>query len=249
MNEYLILACLASFVVGMSKGGLPSIGMLAVPILSLVMSPLKAASLLLPIFVISDLVGIYLYRKQFSAENLKLLIPAGVFGVFLGWALVSYISDEVLSFLIGITGVAFCLNIWLRKSPAQAQGTNRIKAYFWGMLSGFTSFISHSGAPPFQVYMLPQQLPKLVFAGTSTLFFATINASKIWPYQNLQPYSNETLQEAAVLVPAAILGTYAGAYLTKRLHDQWFFLLVQIGLFLVSLKLVFNACQHWISLA
>jgi uncharacterized membrane protein YfcA len=246
MSDYFLVACLASFVVGLSKGGLPSIGMLAVPILSLMISPFKAASLLLPIFVISDMVGIYLYRKQFSAENLRLLIPAGILGVIAGWALVAYISDDVLSFLIGMIGISFCLNIWLRKTPTQAQPANRLKAYFWGTVSGFTSFISHSGAPPFQVYMLPQRLPKLVFAGTSTLFFAVVNASKIWPYQAIQPYSNETLYEASTLIPAAIGGTLLGAYLTKRLQDRWFFLLVQIGLLIVSLKLVASAIQHWL---
>ena len=51
----------------------------------------------------------------------------------------------------------------------------------WGTLAGFTSFISHAGAPPFQIYVLPQRLPKLVFAGTSTILFATINAAKIVP--------------------------------------------------------------------
>jgi len=84
-DPYLILACLAAWLVGLSKGGLPSIGMLAVPILSLVMSPVKAAVMLLPIYVISDMAGIWLYRKEFSLINLKILIPAGIFGVVVGW--------------------------------------------------------------------------------------------------------------------------------------------------------------------
>lgn len=57
MGAYFFLAVLAAFLAGLSKGGLPSISMLTVPLLSLVMSPVKAAALLLPIFVISDWVG------------------------------------------------------------------------------------------------------------------------------------------------------------------------------------------------
>jgi hypothetical protein len=41
--------------------------MLSVPLMSLVMSPVKAAVLLLPLYVISDLAGIWLYRRDFSA--------------------------------------------------------------------------------------------------------------------------------------------------------------------------------------
>ena len=89
--------------------------------------------------------------------------------------------------------------------------------------------------------MLPQQLAKAQFAGTATLFFAIINATKIVPYQFLQPYTLAGLREAAFLIPSALIGTVLGAYLTKRLSDKWFYLLVQIGLFGVSVKLMLNA--------
>ena len=72
------LLCLASLLVGMSKGGLPGVGMLAVPILSLMISPVLAAVLLLPIYILSDVVGVWLYRREYSAENLRVLIPAGI---------------------------------------------------------------------------------------------------------------------------------------------------------------------------
>ena len=87
----------------------------------------------------------------------------------------------------------------------------RARGWFWGTLAGFTSFISHAGAPPFQVYMLPQQLPKAAFAGTSTIVFAFINAAKIIPYQNLRPYSADVLSHAAALVPFALVGAVVGA--------------------------------------
>ncbi len=48
---------------------------LAVPILSLWMDPLMAAGVLLPIFLVSDVVGVWLYRREFSARNVALLIP------------------------------------------------------------------------------------------------------------------------------------------------------------------------------
>ena len=83
-DSYFVLAGLAALLVGLSKGGLPTVGMLAVPLLSLFMSPVKAAVLLLPIYIISDVVSVWLYRKNFSAPNLKILIPAGVLGVFVG---------------------------------------------------------------------------------------------------------------------------------------------------------------------
>jgi uncharacterized protein len=235
------LSAAAALLVGLSKGGIPAIGMVAVPLLSLAISPVKAAVLLLPIYVISDVVGVWLYRHSYSAANLAILLPAGVVGVLVGWLTASYVPDKAISLLIGTVGIGFCLHVWLRKDTgAPPQLPNGPKGWFWGVLAGFTSFISHAGAPPFQVYMLPQKLPKAVFAGTATIVFAVINAAKILPYQNLQPYASDTLWHAATLIPFALVGTLAGAYLTRKIADAWFFKLVQLSLFTVSLKLIWD---------
>jgi uncharacterized membrane protein YfcA len=242
LDALFLLSGLAAFLVGFSKGGLPVVAMLAVPILSFAMSPVAAAVLLLPIFVISDVAGVWLYRRAFSLPNLKIVIPAGIVGVGVGWATASVVSDRVIMLMIGLVGVGFCLNVWLRNhSATQAQPPHAGKGWFWGVLTGFTSFISHSGAPPYQVYMLPQKLPKAVFAGTSTWVFAVINAAKIIPYQNLQPYSVDSLWSSAWLVPFALVGAVAGALFTRYVAERWFYRVVYVSLFGVSLKLIVDA--------
>ena len=54
------LAVLATLAVGSSKGGLPLVGTLGVPLLALVISPVAAAALLLPIYVVSDAFGLWI---------------------------------------------------------------------------------------------------------------------------------------------------------------------------------------------
>jgi uncharacterized membrane protein YfcA len=71
--------------------------------------------------------------------------------------------------------------------------------------------------------------------------FAIINLAKVGPYQNLSPYGEAEFWQIAVLVPYALLGTFLGAYLTRRIADAWFFKCVQVGLFLLSLKLIWDA--------
>ncbi len=225
--------------VGLSKGGLPTIGMLSVPILSLVMSPMVAAVLLLPIYLLSDVLSVWLYRREFSKKNVAILIPAGLLGVLIGWSTAAVVSDQMVSLVIGIMGISFCLYTWLKNSnnnePARP---STAKGLFWGTVSGFTSFISHAGGPPFQIYMLPQRLPKMVFAGTTTLVFAAVNLAKIIPYSSLYPYTKSTLEVSAYLIPAAAIGTILGRNLIQRLSEKWFFLAVQIALFLISIRLV-----------
>lgn len=233
------LLCLASLFVGLSKGGLPGIGMISVPLLALVISPVAAAVLLLPIYILSDVVGVWLYRRDFSLTNLKILIPAGVLGVLIGWSTASFVADQAVSLLIGSMGVSFCLYRWCSgSSRAVASQPSLLKGMGWGTLSGFTSFVSHAGSPPYQIYMLPQKLPKLVFAGTTTILFAIINLAKLVPYASLHPYTADTLKLSLLLVPVAAVGTFAGRYLVHHLSEKWFFVGVQVALFVICLKLL-----------
>ena len=69
-EQFWAAAIVAAFLVGGGKGGLPMVAMLSVPIMSLVMSPMLGAALLLPVYLISDVYGIFIYRRSFSPRNL-----------------------------------------------------------------------------------------------------------------------------------------------------------------------------------
>ena len=86
--EFWVVAVLVAVIVGFSKGGWSAIGNLSVPILSLVISPLAAAGLLLPVYLVSDAFGLWAYRKSFNRRVLAILIPAGLIGIGIGWAIV-----------------------------------------------------------------------------------------------------------------------------------------------------------------
>lgn len=245
--ELLVLA-IAAFLIGLSKGGLPGVGMISVPLLALSMPPIQAAALLLPIFILSDVVAVYLYRHHFDKKNLTILIPAGILGVGIGWLTASYLSDAVVTLLIGLLGVSFCLNVWLRKQAnAEAKKPNALKGFFWGTLSGFTSFVAHAGAPPYQIYTLPQKIPRLVFAGTTTLLFTCVNLAKIVPYALIEPFTISMVKSSLQFLPIALVGTLVGKYGVQVLSDRWFYRLVQIALFLICAQLIFQSVPTLLS--
>lgn len=235
------LAALAAVLVGLSKGGLPVVSMLAVPALALVTSPITAAGLLLPVYVASDMVGLWTWRKAYNTRALVIVAPAAVVGIGLGWATAAVVSERMVGALVGLIGTTFALNAIFRPRLAAAREARVAPGLFWGTITGFTSFVSHSGGPPWQVYALPLGMDKLTFAGTSTILFAWINLVKLVPYYALGQFSAENLRVAAALALPAALSVVVGARLTRVIPHDLFFRVVIWALLAISLRLVWQA--------
>jgi len=233
------LAVLASFFVGVSKGGLPLIGILAVPILSLVISPVVAAGLLLPIYIVSDIYGLWIYRRDYDARNIQILVPAAAIGVAVGWATARITNEDVVKFLVGVIGVAYCgYAIWSVYRRPEAKSADVPRGVFWGVISGFTSFVSHAGGPPYQMYVLPQRLEKMVYAGTTTIIFAIVNLMKLPPYWQLGQVNAGSLEKCLWLGPVSLFGAYFGYRMTRLIPHGLFFRTVEVALFLVAVLLL-----------
>lgn len=235
-------AVVAAMLVGMSKGGLPVVGILAVPLLSLWISPVTAAGLLLPVYVVSDIFGLYAYRRHYDARVLKIVVPAAAAGIAVGGLTASMVPEAAVEALVGLIGAVFALSLLLRRGGLPEPRPARVApGLFWGAITGFTSFVSHAGGPPWQVYVLPLGLSKTVFAGTSTIAFAWINAIKLIPYWALGQLSPGNLKVAAVLMAPAAAAVFLGLWLVRRLPERLFFQVVTWALLAVSLRLLWQA--------
>ena len=239
------LALLASFLVGASKGGLPLVGVLSVPLLSLVMPAGQAAGLTLPIYILSDIYGLWIYRHEFDKRNLAILIPAGAIGILAGYLTAHITNEDMVKFLVALIGLAYCADAvsktW-RTVPTKPADLPR--GIFWGTIAGFTSFVSHAGGPPYNMFVLPQRLSKMIYAGTTTIVFAAVNLMKLPPYIALGQVNLGSLQICAVLAPLALFGAWAGYRLTTVVPEKLFFRAVEITLFLVALLLLDESVPH-----
>ncbi|MGH1416389.1 MAG: sulfite exporter TauE/SafE family protein [Pelagimonas sp.] len=241
--EYWIVAGLATFLMGLSKGGVPMIAMLSVPLMSLFMDPAQAAGLLLPIYIVADFYAIYLFRKAFSVRNLKILLPASILGILLGFGSVSYVPGDVVKLLVALIGLFYLMkSLWGRfsKQDIPAKPADIPRGLFWGTLTGLTSYISHAGGPPYQTYVLPQRLDKMVYLGTTTILFTAINLMKVPPFILAGQITWDSAIQALWLAPCALAGAASGATVSRLLSEKLFFLIIEIALAVVSLKLLYE---------
>lgn len=237
-----LVAALAVFIVALAKSGLiGALGVVGVPLLTLVTAPREAAGILLPVMLLMDAFAVYAYRRDIDWRNFSVIVPGGLAGIAIGWALSSVVSDDMVILAIGIIALIFILDAVLpfRKRNI-GKPASRPWGVFWGGVTGFTSFVSHSGGLPFQVYVLPQRLPPPAFAATTAWSFATFNVVKLVPYFFLGQISVNNIWISAMLAPVAIAGMLLGILLVRKVVSEIFYKIAYSLVFILSFKLIYD---------
>ena len=237
---FYVVASVAVLVVGVAKGGLGGgIGVIAVPLMAMVISPAQAAAILLPILMVMDALALRAYWRLWDARYLRVLIPASLVGVVFGFLTARSISPDGLRILVAGVALAYA-SVDVRGGARSAEGPSSVAAGLWGATSGFTSFSIHAGGPPLQAYLLPRCTDRTAFQATSVLFFFFVNWSKVLPYAWLGQWSRGTLLTALVLLPLAPVGVWAGRRLHVYVSDATFFRFVRAALLVIAVKLIYD---------
>jgi len=230
----------AVLIAGISKGGFGGgMGSMAVPMMALTISPVQAAAIMLPILCTIDIFTVWTWRRHWDMSNMRILLPAAIIGLGLGWAGFRYMDDDAVRLLIGTIAVVFAADYFL---PLRSKGgpsvPNRVLGSFWGMVAGFTSFVAHAGGPPIAVYLLPQRLDIRLYTGTAAVFFIAVNYLKLVPYGLLGQLDATNLGTAAVLMTLAPVGVWIGVRLQRRVSNDLFYRLCYGFLALAGVKLL-----------
>ena len=174
---FYLAAIPAVMVLGLSKGGFSGLGMVALPIMALVVPPLQGAAIILPILMAQDVVSLYAFRKTWSRDVILRFMPGALAGLCAGALLAAYVSDAMVELLVGLLAGGFCIVHWTKREAADAppRQPTRAKGLALGALSGFASFIANTGGVPFQAYAVPLRMAPAFYAGTSTALFFVLN--------------------------------------------------------------------------
>jgi uncharacterized membrane protein YfcA len=238
---FYLVAVPAMVALGLAKGGFTGVGLLAVPLLSLYVSPLQAVGIMLPILMVQDALTFWSFRHSWDKRVLAIMIPGQLIGTLLAWLLAAYVSDSYVRVAVGLIAIAFTLNHWFGRVPPPRQGPPSIPGgLLAGAAAGGTSFLASAGSPPFQVYVLPLRLPRDVFVGTITAFFGLGNYMKIGPYYALGSLTIENLLTSLALLPLAVLTNVAGMWIVRRTPNELFYKIAYVLVFLIGLELIRN---------
>ena len=242
------VAFVAILVTGIAKGGFgQGSGGVAVPLMAMFVAPQEAAGIMLPILCAMDLFSVHAYRKTWSREHVKIMLPGAVVGIAAGGLAFGMLPVNAIRLLLGVIAVTFALNQWLRLTErmvamltAGRAKPGTLAGAFWGAVSGFTSTLAHAGGPPFAIYMLAQKVDKTLFVGTSVVFFLAVNYIKLIPYYIVGQLNFGNLAAALLFAPLAPLGVWIGVWVHNRISHKGFLAVSYSILLVTGIKLIYD---------
>lgn len=229
------LAALGSFGFGLSKTGIPGVGILGVALFALVFE--RSPGLALPLLIAADFVAGFAYFRLAVWPKMLRMFPWAAIGIFLGCWMMSLINTpehrdtapKTLNHIIGWTLIALvALSVWwrwLRTRPVETEVDDAHGLGFEivvGIISGFTTMIANAAGPIMILYLLRMKLPKMQFIGTCSCFFLVLNCFKVPFMIYIGMINVETFRVDLQFIPFSLLGAFVGWAIIKWINQALF---------------------------
>jgi hypothetical protein len=240
--QVIAVSMMAVMVIGFMKGAFGGgFAIIGIPLLALVMDPIKAGSLLAPLFIAMDLYALRFWRPHtWSKPDLLLLVPGLIVGIGTGYMVLEHVDRRLVEVMMAVTTLLFAFLWWRGRSSAVISPRSQGKALLAGTASGITTMVAHSGGPPLAMYLLPLGLSKEVYAGTTSLFFTIGNLMKAGPWLAVGDLSGEFWTLMMICLPASLFGVWTGWKLHGRLNQEQLYRLCYGLLVITALKLLWD---------
>lgn len=239
-----------AFLIGLTKTGLPGLGILVVTLFALAMPPKVSTGAILPLLLVGDLFAVSYFRRRADWRSLLRLVPATVVGVYVGYRALAVLDNRQVGRLIGgiIVGLMMLQVVrergstWRQHPPgplllqplfrilgrcSQALTAEGVPHRWWfaasfGMAAGFTTMVSNAAGPITIVYLLAVGLPKVTFMGTAAWFYLLINAFKVPFSGKLGLINAESLWFNLKLAPVVVVGAVFGTFALRWVPEKVF---------------------------
>lgn len=239
-----ILLGVCGFLAGLSKTGLPGVGILVVPLMALLLPARESVGVLLPMLIFADLFSAGYYRHHAQWKHLLRLLPAALAGIVAGYFLMMRIDDQHLKPIIGIIVLAMLAlkarTMFSNNTPENPE-IHAGKWFGWlmGFLAGATTMMANAAGPVMVLYLLAMGMEKRKFVGTAAWFFFVVNWAKVPFSLHLGLISLASLKLNVLTFPAVALGAIAGICLLKVIPQNLFNFIALLLAAAAAVKLLF----------
>lgn len=234
---------LSATIMGISKTGIPGLGILAVPLMANVFRDTKESTgLLLGILILADIFAISYYRRNGKWQHIIRLLPAAFCGIVAGYFGLKHVNNEQLKPIIGAIVLLMLIINYLRSHSRDENETIPTPSWlaFWlGFIAGITTMMANAAGPVMIIYLLAMRLPKIELVGTAAWFFFIVNWIKVPFSANLGLMNAESVKIDFLMLPFIFIGAISGYFFLKRIPQKAFTAVAQILAAAAAVKLFF----------
>lgn len=235
----IILLSIVGLITGFAKFSVGGMGMLVLPLIMLLVPGPEALGVLVPMFIVTDVMAVALYRKSISWSVLARFLPIQLIGLAIGGWIIADISLSAFSWLIaGAIISMLALSWWLDHHDADFM-RHPVMTTFSGFASGVLSMAASAGGPFASLYMLEQKLSKESYVSTRACSFLLVDIAKVPILLTLGYINWDTTQMGMQALPAVLLGACIGYWLLKKLALSQFKWVIRGIAFIAAVKLIF----------
>lgn len=211
-----------AFIIGLSKAGLKGIDLMNVTIMAIVFGGKASTGVVLPLLCAADVMAVIYYHRHAEWPQFWKLIPWMIIGiligVYIGKDLDEIIFRRIMAALIILTVVVMIV-LEFRKNARIPD--NRLFASMLGTVSGFATMLGNLAGAFSNIYFLAMRMAKNSFIGTAAWVFLVVNFFKL-PFQVIywRNITFSTLKTDLVLLPALVVGFWAGITIVAKIKDN-----------------------------
>ncbi len=239
LSTYIILG-LSAFLVGISKTGVPGLGVLGVVFVPMVIPAKLSTGYILPFLLFADIMAVLYWRKAALWRHIIAVLPSMFLGIVIGYLLMDRIDNAVYGKVLGGIVIGIIGFDWARRRfeltfPVES----RLFAWSMGFLAGLMTMLANMAGPPMMIYLLAMNLSKQAFVGTNAWLYFIVNLCKIPFSVDLGLITPDSFGVNLMLLPFVIAGGIAGAFLMRSIPEKAFNTLMRVLAFAGGVKLLF----------
>lgn len=235
-----IFAIIGAVLIGLSKTGIPGIGIFAVALFALVYPAREATGLVLPLLILADVVAVKTYHRHAIWSHLWRLFPWAAVGIIIGYFTMDLLDSQSIARLIGgILLTMVGLHLWRKTLKEEDIPTGVFFAATMGLLAGFTTMVANAAGPIMILYLLAMRLPKMAFIGTGAWYFFILNSFKVPFGVNLGIIAGNSLLLNGALAPFVVGGALWGRAILPKIDQRLFENAALFLAVIAGLKLLF----------
>lgn len=241
LQWYVLCGC--AILVGITKTGIPGVGILCVPLLAMAFPARMSTGLMLPMLAIADIFAVVYYRRYANWKIILRLLPWALAGVSIGAIAIHYIDDSELRPLIGIIILILLTLNYIYQHYWNKQ--DRIPSHWsfsvsMGLAAGLMSQLANAAGTVMVIYLLSMRLQKNDYIGTSAWFFLILNWLKMPLFIMDGRVNALSIKADLITLPFIMIGVLAGILILKKMPTKLFNTIIQLLAIASAVKLTLS---------